>query len=252
MSESQFVADPASYIGNKQLTVDTIVADLTGSKTTELVVQVQEQDNDFKTIPQAIDYTQLTPEACSRTMYLRKDSFGQFFMARSSDPKVSEIPLDSYYLPWKNGQAYALRLDNKKDFFCTAKVNGCCIIVSGDRESPLVMHLNYDPKGTRLTPSKQDVDGMSHEQLLEAYKKHQFKQYTRFYGNLAHELIDDNVLDSKKPISVYDPEFYLAGGSFATMFGIRKDNKWTFYFNQRKGNKHVTAELWPAIVGRMP
>lgn len=252
---SAFRDSPATFIGNHPLKIEPIQANETNATTKTISVKVQKEDNYTETITEAFRFTELSPASCKENLHLHRNSRGGYEILRTKN-SPNDADLTSYYLPWKNGLAYAVRLDDGADFFATAKVNGCCVYVTGDRASPMVIHANYNPQEAhtkdRLFPPKQSLANLNPTQMGEVYTKHHFKQYTRFYGNLAHKLVDDGVLERTKPISVYDPEFYLARGGVATMFGVRKNGQWTFYFNLQKESENVTAELWPAIVGRMP
>eukprot|EP00171_Calliarthron_tuberculosum_P021999 IDg21999t1 len=166
----------------------------------------------FEKITENIDYIELLPSACER--------------------KLRRIRRPA----WE--QARLLR---------HCQTQRICVYISGTRANPLVIHANYNSDRLKL-----ELPNMTLEELMAAYGKHQFMQYTRFYGNFASKPNEDKIIGEKVPVSVYDPEFYLSRGNLATMYGVRKDCGWKFYFNLDTGTTNVTAELWPAIVNTIP
>lgn len=242
-SVERFHKDPISYIGKRNVVTPTLAASLENCKVTCLSVPVQKEDNNYVNIIEKCSITELQAPQSRRTVYMRFNERGECLIEGTKNA-VNAQEVETYYLPWTIGAAYSVRLDDKLDFFTTAKLNACCIMISGTQEAPLVIHANYDPEdGQRL-----NLGGLSND---EGRKLH-LKQYTRFYGNLAHELVRQKIL-SEHTNSIFDPAFYLDKGSVGTVFGVRKDGKWKFFFTMMKPNKEfVTAELWPVVVGRMP
>lgn len=235
-----FTKNPIQFLGNKQLKIQTIAPDKSKYTYKTINVSVQEKDNSLDLITESINLYQLPTDSATRSIYLVEDINNVYRFQPEKAKKATEF--NTYFLPWNSGEAYMLKLADDADYFFTPQLNGCCVMINGTRQNPVIIHANYDSERLQI-----DIEGMSLEEQLKAYRKHQFKQYTRFYGNMAHQLIDDNIFDSQAATSIFDPEFYLSHGGLASVFGIRKNGEWTFYYNLQKGNSNVTAELWPNL-----
>jgi hypothetical protein len=159
---------------------------------------------------------------------------------------------DVYVLDWKADKIYHTKLGNQAKYFATARVNGCGVIIGGDRNAPTVVHANISPDS--VYPENAGAyaawstaqDKAEHQTQLSTREKHD--AWARYYANLAIKLRTDNRISSDT-ISVVDPRIYQADGSYGRIFGIRADNgDWTFYLNRDKGtNKAVTQEIWPTM-----
>lgn len=235
-----FTENPIQFLDNKQLKIQTIAPDKSKYTYKTINVSVQEKDNSLDLITESINLYQLPTDSATRSIYLVEDINNVYRFQPEKAKKATEF--NTYFLPWNSGEAYMLKLADDADYFFTPQLNGCCVMINGTRQNPVIIHANYDSERLQI-----DIEGMSLEEQLKAYRKHQFKQYTRFYGNMAHQLIDDNIFDSQAAPSIFDPEFYLSHGGLATVFGIQKNGEWTFYYNLQKGNSNVTAELWPNL-----
>lgn len=251
-----FRKDPPHYLGARALEIISIPANLTDSKTRTVTVNFQNDPDSLKWVQYPMDVVTLSLKNTHRSLYMSVGVDGKMKMMK--DPThSSDAVLDAYYLPWGPSVAYSVQLGKDRKFFATAKVDGCCIIVSGDRTAPTVMHINYAPDESRVVPETQAI--LDHRQAAFHYdrlSKEKHNEYTRFYGGFAADLIKENIIDGFKPIGVYDPAFYLSKGGWGTVFGVWRDDHdykgWKFYYNINNGNRWITSELWPAIVGSMP
>jgi hypothetical protein len=159
---------------------------------------------------------------------------------------------DVYVLDWKADKIYYTRLGNQAKYFATARVNGCGVIIGGDRKSPTVVHANISPDSVypeneaAYTAWSEAKDKAEHQTQLNTREKHD--AWNRYYNNLAMTLRKDNRI-SNDTISVVDPRIYQADGSYGRIFGVRADNgDWTFYLNRDKGTQQaITQEIWPKM-----
>ena len=62
-------------------------------------------------------------------------------------PEPREAPIRAYWLPYEADQTHELMLGDKADFFFTAGLSGCCVVVSGDPCAPRVAHINRTEAG---------------------------------------------------------------------------------------------------------
>jgi hypothetical protein len=244
--------DLVSLLNGKLLKVRSIPPPKTGVPVTSVDVMVQESLEPSKAemespqppklIKEPINLYTLPAASWVLPLYLKQQPDKSYLIDQNG---TAAEKIAAYYLPWNSGEAYAMQLGDTSDYFFTVQLNGCCFMVGGTRSNPLVIHANYD--SPRLQP---DLTGLTtQKQKEDATFSHQLNRYKLFYGNMAHELINKNLLDSKLPISVFDPAYYLSPtSSSASVFGIRKAGQWTFYYNCRKGDRIVTAELWPNVL----
>ncbi|MDH6083611.1 hypothetical protein [Umezakia ovalisporum] len=237
----KFKENPVKYLGCNKLKIQCKLPNDEGSSSTTIRVQEEEE----------IELIKIIPSNNIIDMYLNHERNGSFgFYESANDPKNNR-KIKTYYLRWGNGKAYSVQLsnDNDVDYFLSAELNSCCVMINGSQENPTIIHANYNSQKLELHLP----EDMPMQEKGAEMAKHQHRQYKLFYGNMAHKLIDEKVFDPKLPTSIFDPEFYMSGGgSHAAVFGIRKNRLWTFYYNLQKGNEFVTAELWPSFLGRLP
>ncbi len=70
-----------------------------------------------------------------------------------SESRISnERPIRAHWLPFKMNRTFDIDLDHQADFFFTAGLSGCTVVVSGDPQNPHVAHINRmeGPELTRL------------------------------------------------------------------------------------------------------
>ena len=56
--------------------------------------------------------------------------------------KPREVPLFAYWLPYQANRTHELMLGDKANFFFTAGLSGCTVIVTEDPRNPRVAHIN--------------------------------------------------------------------------------------------------------------
>ncbi len=57
-------------------------------------------------------------------------------------PRSNEGPINAYWLPFKMNRTYEMDLGDRADFFFTAGLSGCTVVVAGDPKRPHVAHIN--------------------------------------------------------------------------------------------------------------
>jgi hypothetical protein len=153
----------------------------------------------------------------------------------------------AYWLPWKSGEAYRIQLGTELDMFITAKMNSCGFIVGGrDRKQPVAIHAN------EANVTMPDYSSPNSPAYLKEIRGVQNNEYKLSYGGLAAQAIAAGLFGPSDPkvdqnVGVLDPEFYMTDKlQFASVFGIRSGEGWTFYANITDiTNKGTTLELWP-------
>lgn len=145
-----------------------------------------------------------------------------------------------YWLPWRRGSVYLGQLGNKYEYFFTARMNGCGMIIGGTAAQPFVAHANLD--SDRLTDALTRVRarGLSVKEENEAVAAEYALIYEQFYGNLAAKLIHDGLLSGAR-LKVLTPQEYLIEGKagFAAVFGINTGGAWKFYGNLAKQTRLI-------------
>ena len=191
-----------------------------------------------------------------------------------------------YYLPWKLNGGYRMKLkpsrkhptqDKGKSIepavFITAALQGCSIIVSGEREEPVVYHLNANsakgPRGeTVYTDSDHEFEVAAQAKrdlMLERYNQARTakpKEGQRFDGARPGQTFPS----AGAHLSEYMPDmkpsaFNALGAKFShgtlsasvgqlgTVFGIRSDDgKWDFYRQTR--TRVFIPGAWDAKAGK--
>lgn len=63
-------------------------------------------------------------------------------------PKPRENPILAYWLPYEADKTYEMTLGAEANYFFTAGLSGCCVVVSGDPTEPRVAHVNRTEAGS--------------------------------------------------------------------------------------------------------
>lgn len=227
-----FRNDPVTYLGGNQFiapgaTANEKSADVTGSI--------------------------ILPNIAMRLLTMSNQTSLRDFSVTATTPHVATIAAGTfrgYWLPWHSGYAFRISLGSSADYFMTAKMNGCGIIIGGSRTNPLVIHANEDNVSVpAFRPSENiAVEGRRIRNI-------QSNEYKLAYGTLAAQAIAAGWFGTGTPnVSVIDPEFYLSD-TLQTMsvFGVRRNAEWTFYANLHSiTKKGFTLEIWPNQPTRLP
>lgn len=81
----------------------------------------------------------------------RIDSLWDTFRDTVTEARTSnEPPIRAYWLPFKMNRTFEMDLNNQADFFFTAGLSGCTVVVSGSPQTPHVAHINR-MEGSELT-----------------------------------------------------------------------------------------------------
>jgi len=62
-------------------------------------------------------------------------------------PAPRENPILAYWLPYEADQTYEMVLGTNANYFFTAGLSGCCVMVTGDPSAPRVAHINRTDAG---------------------------------------------------------------------------------------------------------
>jgi hypothetical protein len=95
--------------------------------------------------------------------------------AKDEKPVARENPILAYWLPYEADKTYEVVLGAAANYFFTAGLSGCSVMVSGDPTAPRVAHINRTETGS---PKFQAVVANNME-LEEALAK----QHARAYGD---------------------------------------------------------------------
>jgi hypothetical protein len=63
-------------------------------------------------------------------------------------PEPREAPIKAYWLPYEADKTYETILGADANYFFTAGLSGCCVMVSGDPTAPRVAHINRTEAGS--------------------------------------------------------------------------------------------------------
>ena len=137
-----------------------------------------------------------------------------------------------YGLPWTVGYAARTQLGPTHRRFLTPTLNGCCVIVSGTRAAPVVVHANAQA-ATLLAPLGGD---------LPRYFARWSDVYVTVVSQLtAQGLIPDDDLEMLTP-SMYS----VPGVANAAVFGVQEGASWSFYYVMNQAAGGTTQRFWPA------
>lgn len=131
---------------------------------------------------------------------------------------------NAYLLPWYADRICFTELGQSHDFFFTATVNGCAIMVSGGLCNPYVIHANT--KSNQLT-------------ALDAPTL--IGQYQGIYHAQAAAMAARGMADPAN-LRIFQPGDYM---SLGTVFGVRTAGRWAFYSTAWTETAVVTRHFWP-------
>lgn len=204
-----------------------------------------------------------TGDTFNLVQYVPSDSLRTLRLKATSKPNSSHdvdcqekvvdgaADVEGYYLGWKANEIHMMKLTAlcTAGLFVTAKMNGCCVYISGTQAAPTIIHANTQ------SDALEDFDMSPYPTIGEktaALFEHQAAVYRKLYAKLAQRLGDFGHIQTGGDVTVLDPPNYRAAGGYeARVFGLRRQGAWTFYYNcernQNGAEVHVTRQLWPTF-----
>lgn len=141
---------------------------------------------------------------------------------------VGSSGANAYLLPWGANKICFTKIAQAHDLFLTHAMNGCGVIIGGDRANPTIVHANaFD------TENLDDLVGEA-----KAAKR------CEIYGTFVTYLRQQGILDDGSIATWYPGTDYQ--GAKSGVFGVRKSASWIFYGHANLGSKAVTKVIWPA------
>lgn len=153
---------------------------------------------------------------------------------------TSHLTGNCYWLPWRGWKAVTGQLQSACDYFVTANLTGCCVVVSGTRAAPYVTHMNCQPGNANLVQYNGSIQEFNFD--MQAAQD-------QYYGQVTAQLVSNNVI-SDTGLQMLKPSDYgaKANEGFAvptSVFGIRTGGNWTIYYNVGNGGRGITRQLFP-------
>lgn len=110
--------------------------------------------------------------------------------ASASAPPPREAPIRGYWLPYAADKTYEIELGGAANYFFTAGLSGCCVVVTGDPTAPRVAHVNRTEAGGDAF--KASVSGpMAAEERLA-------KQHARMHGQSFESRVSKEVQTNRQ------------------------------------------------------
>ena len=97
-------------------------------------------------------------------------------------PQPRETPLFGYWLPYEADRTFETVLGNEANFFFTAGLSGCCVMVSGDPLAPRVAHINRTETGSATFQSVVARPRAEEEALARLQAQHQGQSFSSRIG----------------------------------------------------------------------
>jgi hypothetical protein len=126
-------------------------------------------------------------------------------------PTKNTRAIRAFYLPWDNGRAWSMQLDDRADYMFTPTLDGCSVVASSGA-NPTVSHINLQNAArTRVDPTAIDAEIL------------------RIYG------VPKTALRRIEKNDYSDDTRKQAGEQFTvTVVGFRqRDNTWNFYYQRQ-------------------
>ncbi|NOK17500.1 hypothetical protein [Corallococcus carmarthensis] len=165
-----------------------------------------------------------------------------------------------YYLHWGFDSTHCVRLGADANYFVTAALQGCSIFVTGDPTSPTVYHLNANAAGANAPNDAARYQAKV--QVMEA----RFNAARKVMGGNQQSSASASMLDympgmlSVAGTAQLEYDHGVSGTSwhhvgthafrsfwkvdqdelmqFGTVFGVRKEGRWSFYFQKRSRHEY--------------
>jgi hypothetical protein len=225
---ASFKNNPIGYLGQKKFMSPGTSGSLTSTDITGTATLPNVADMQIKTINNQTSLKYFSVSDSGDYVAIANDSSGDF---------------RAYWLPWRTGYAFKITLGGAVDYFMTAKMNSCGIIIGGAAGTPVVIHANTNAV-------TQPVFNLADDPIVvgKQTRSTQSNEYKLSYGTLAAQAIAAGYFGpGTQNVGVIDPEFYLTDNlTSMSVFGIKSGNGWTFYANLHTTTKKgITLEIWP-------
>jgi hypothetical protein len=235
---ASFLADPVTFLGDWPLQIG-VPSGTKGTTSTAAVASSSE----------AVEFVQY-PAASNRvTFYLHKDTPSESCWINTTQASAQAQTKTGYRLPWNGHKAYYIQLDDQADLFATARLNGCCVMVSGAGNDVQIAHVNRGDDAI-----EEAVRGVQDQDVANAKR---LKLFDAFYWDVMGRLITLGALSDTTKVTLFDPGSYSGGNNrgLARVYGIRRSTGWTFYACiETKGERRtslgprpicVNKQIWP-------
>ncbi|MEE2788706.1 MAG: hypothetical protein VX589_15330 [Myxococcota bacterium] len=249
MSVEPFLRDPVKYLNSPQYNKGNgLLINLSGPggalPDNAQPINVPDPDNRYAKF-RRMPVHMIRAETVSQYIKL---TTGPWSLDISPNPSAGTKTVPSYYLNWAPDKACAMRLGQSANAFFTAPLNGCAILINGDRASPTVVHANITIGDILPAPPSFDSS------VTGPYEKEKMALFYQYYLNLGTGLVDGGVFTGTSGTTqMFDPLlYYKYQGGKAKVFGLRQPDGWTFYYSMEQrvsptSIKYLSGQLWPKL-----
>jgi hypothetical protein len=146
----------------------------------------------------------------------------------------------AYYLQWGDNQAYAITLGYEAQLFFTAQLTGCGILVFQTPQALTVVHHNVQVAAVDQSFVQKIFESQRDQRIRE--QEYSFDVRAQALQALAKHIIsaDPNVT---RGIAL-DSRHYLASANPASVFGVKRNQRWRIFVNHNTSGIYQTDLLF--------
>ena len=184
-------------------------------------------------------------DAMVASVSLRYDDTGipatSALWAETNRPAGGQFVNDrAYYLQWNVDQAYAITLGHEAQLFFTAGLSGCGIIVFETPQNLIVIHHNVQVAA---------VGQSLMQYFVESRHSYDTRDRENFFDVQARALkaLSGHIVSHNPSIvrgTALDAGQYMATGNAASVFGVKRNERWRIYVNSKTGANYHTDLLY--------
>ncbi|NUP05680.1 MAG: hypothetical protein HOW73_06425 [Polyangiaceae bacterium] len=157
--------------------------------------------------------------------------------------------LNAHYLPWSNSAVYRIALPAQNiagpggNLFFTANLSGCAILITGSPAAPVVYHANAEASANPDLADATDGHkiGWSEATMLTAISRFDLPDLAGSDPEIQTLRPSEYVYAQHDQV-VLDGDLLKSRKSMATVFGVRKNGMWTFYY-QKGFHLHTSNQI---------
>lgn len=159
----------------------------------------------------------------------------------TSQPAIDPFTRDrAYYLHWEVDYAYAITLGYAAQLFFTAQLTGCGILVFETPQALTVVHHNVQVAAVDQSFLQRILESQRDRSIREA--EYKFDVRAQALQGLAMHIIsaDPDVIRG----TALDSRQYLSSGNPASIFGVKRNERWRIFVNHNTSGVYQTELLY--------
>jgi hypothetical protein len=234
----QFLNDPAGFLNDgpvKRLRININLGPVASKNT----------DKYTASYPGAVPTVYQYSDSLVTQVFFRYDITGiaatsALWVTADRPAGESYISDRAYYLQWEVDKAYAITLGYAAQLFFTAQLTGCGILVFQSPQALTVIHHNMQVAAEGQSFLQRIFESQRDRSIRQ--EEYKFDVRAQALQGLATHIVsaDPDVIRG----TALDSRQYLSSGNPASVFGVKRNERWRIFVNHNTSGVYQTELLY--------